>query len=397
MEIHVTIRIERKHAFILAGLLVLITILNISDNSLAAVTTGAYHTLDEIYAKIGTQYIPLATTTGKINASLIEGKVANASQADYALNADKLDGKDASAFASATHTHNLNDLLGTLQPSKGGTGLTSCSDGQVLKWSGDKWICGVDNAGSGGISSCSDCSSVFVNRSGDSLTGDLNMQDHNLLDANMVEANIIRDPEDSWVIISDSLRANDIKIINKKNCNKLYTDSYDNVKCGTDRDTRCDTPGRCSQLCIGSDCRSRWPSGGGISSCSDCDSRFVNTAGDSMTGDLNMRDNDILDANIIEANTLRDPEDSTLYVADDLQVSGYVKGSQLCIGGDCRSSWPSGGASSCSLQCRSASDYCTGSKECRKVLCKNDETRVSCGGDCYFNDGWLKGIVPKVD
>jgi len=28
-------------------------------------------------------------------------------------------------------------------------------------------------------------------------------------------------------------------------------------------DTRCDTPGTCSQVCIGTDCRNNWPSGGG--------------------------------------------------------------------------------------------------------------------------------------
>ncbi len=43
-------------------------------------------------------------------------------------------------------------------------------------------------------------------------------------------------------------------------------------------------------LCIGSDCRTSWPSDEGLT-CADCDSRFVNRAGDTMTGSLNMSDN----------------------------------------------------------------------------------------------------------
>ena len=40
-----------------------------------------------------------------------------------------------------------------------------------------------------------------------------------------------------------------------------------------------------SGLCIGDDCRNSWPSGG-IGSCSDCDGRFVNVTGDTMTDNL---------------------------------------------------------------------------------------------------------------
>ncbi len=238
----IVVNIEKKHALVIAGLLLLLITIT-SAPYVKALTqhevmqrSPAYHLLKDIYTQISGEYVPLATTSGKINASLIEGKVAETSQSDYALNADKLDGKDWSS-------------IGT------------CPAGRVLQGfdSSGSPVCVTDQAG---ISSCSDCASIFVNRSGDTMSGDLNMQDRNLRDANIVEANIIRDPEDSWVIISDSLRANDIKIINKKNCNKLYTDSYGNVKCGTDQDTRCDTPGRCSQLCIGDDCRSSWPSGG---------------------------------------------------------------------------------------------------------------------------------------
>ncbi len=40
------------------------------------------------------------------------------------------------------------------------------------------------------------------------------------------------------------------------------------------------------QLCIRGVCRTDWPSGGGGIACADCDSRFVNLAGDTMTGAL---------------------------------------------------------------------------------------------------------------
>jgi len=39
-------------------------------------------------------------------------------------------------------------------------------------------------------------------------------------------------------------------------------------------------------LCIGADCRTAWPTGGGGITCADCDPRFVNVTGDTMTGSL---------------------------------------------------------------------------------------------------------------
>lgn len=61
---------------------------------------------------------------------------------------------------------------------------------------------------------------------------------------------------------------------------------------------------------------------------SEADSRFVNVAGDSMTGDLNMQDHNLLDANTVQANTLEDPEDAWLYVNDNLEVNGNVRGNR---------------------------------------------------------------------
>ncbi|MCD6483456.1 MAG: hypothetical protein J7K83_04290, partial [Candidatus Aenigmarchaeota archaeon] len=57
---------------------------------------------------------------------------------------------------------------------------------------------------------------------------------------------------------------------------------------------------------------------------SEADTRFVNAAGDSMSGDLTMSDNDILDANTVQANTLEDPEDGQLTINDGVYISGNV-------------------------------------------------------------------------
>ncbi len=47
---------------------------------------------------------------------------------------------------------------------------------------------------------------------------------------------------------------------------------------------------------------------------------WVNASGDTMTGNLTMADSHIFDANIIEANTLRDPEDEAITIADNLSM-----------------------------------------------------------------------------
>jgi len=49
----------------------------------------------------------------------------------------------------------------------------------------------------------------------------------------------------------------------------------------------------------------KWTSqlGGGISSCSDCDSRFVNVTGDTMTGNLNMNDRNLENAQKVDFST----------------------------------------------------------------------------------------------
>ncbi len=78
--------------------------------------------------------------------------------------------------------------------------------------------------------------------------------------------------------------------------------------------------------------------GSGITDCSQCDSRFVNAAGDTMTGDLNMQDHNIKDANNVETNAIYDPEDSRIEIKDTAIIYDTATGDQydydVRIGGD---------------------------------------------------------------
>lgn len=59
------------------------------------------------------------------------------------------------------------------------------------------------------------------------------------------------------------------------------------------------------QICIGTDCRAVWPSGGGVASCSDCDSRFFNPGAEP----LDMAGYNIYNANTVQTGTLTTPEE----------------------------------------------------------------------------------------
>jgi hypothetical protein len=103
----------------------------------------------------------------------------------------------------------------------------SCSSGYALRsidLDTGQVQCEYDDSGTGGITSCSACDSRFINE---------------------------------W---QSSAALGNLKLYYKRSCSKLYTDSYGNIKCGTDQT--------------------------GISSCSACDSRFVNVTGDTMRGNL---------------------------------------------------------------------------------------------------------------
>jgi len=74
---------------------------------------------------------------------------------------------------------------------------------------------------------------------------------------------------------------------------------------GGGTDTRCDTAGTCSQLCIGSDCITSWSEvnyvsgGGGSISCASCDSRFVKKAGDTLSATFTFSQPTIYDPAIV--------------------------------------------------------------------------------------------------
>ncbi len=151
----------------------------------------------------------------------------------------------------------------------------------------------------------------------------------------------------------------DLRVSNKENCGKLYTDSEGDVLCGVDQ-----TGG-----------------GGGVSSCSNCDRRFVKEGGDTMSGDLKVNGDLKAEDHVVtpfvigpklskigigglpppgghssstgakvwgdfdvSGNThLGDSYSSKTTVKGDLDVSRGIT-----LGGEKRTSWPSGGVSSCS-------------------------------------------------
>lgn len=96
------------------------------------------------------------------------------------------------------------------------------------------------------------------------------------------------------------------------------------------------------QLCIGGDCRSAWPSGGGSGD---------NLGNHSAVQNLIMNNYDISGVRDITVS-------HDIGVSNNAWVNGAVysnhiysnndvRGSSFCINGDCRSAWPSEGAVSC--------------------------------------------------
>ncbi len=74
----ITIKIERKHFFVLAGILSVL-IISVISFSVSALTqtevlkqSPAYHLLKDIYTVINGEYVQLNTSSGKINSSLME-------------------------------------------------------------------------------------------------------------------------------------------------------------------------------------------------------------------------------------------------------------------------------------------------------------------------------------
>ncbi len=47
----------------------------------------------------------------------------------------------------------VTNTSGVLLPAYGGTGVSTCANNQVLKWSGSAWVCGTDAGGISGSES----------------------------------------------------------------------------------------------------------------------------------------------------------------------------------------------------------------------------------------------------
>lgn len=89
---------------------------------------------------------------------------------------------------------------------------------------------------------------------------------------------------------------------------------------------------RGTELCIGSDCRSVWPSGGGISG-SGTSGKLTKFTGSTSIGNSNLTEGST--GNISIGGT-----PGSLYKLD---VSGKINGTEICIAGTCKSSWPVAG------------------------------------------------------
>ena len=129
---------------------------------------------------------------------------------------------------------------------------------------------------------CSQCDNRFVNVIGDIMKGDLNMNWHDILNVNSMNANLIK---------SNKAEFNDLK------------STKGNITYLTSSEGSIDTL-KSKKICLNSDCRTSWPKS---ISCSDCDPRFVNVTGDTITGNLN--------------------------------ISGTLTASRICLNGDCITSW----------------------------------------------------------
>jgi len=129
-------------------------------------------------------------------------------------------------------------------------------------------------SGGGGISSCSECDSRFVNANGDTMSGDLDLGGHSLKGVEDIMTPSDSDTLYFWLGSSGI----DVAFYDTNTYGKSAVFSGD---------VEVNGEVKAQGFCIGSDCITSWPSGGGgISSCSECDARFVNANGDTMSGKL---------------------------------------------------------------------------------------------------------------
>ncbi len=185
---------------------------------------------------------------------------------------------------------------------------------------------------SGGVSSCSDCNSDFVNEGQEgsissAMIVDNTIDDADVADNSLTASSLAANSVGSSELVSsyESGSAYDSRFVNEGQKNSISSAMIKNNAITSSDIDSSSVQERVSDSCSSGSSIRVIKAGGtvicepdntGISSCSNCDRRFVNEYGDWMRGYLN---------------------------------ADYVKGrSKLCIGSDCRTSWPSGGVSSCS-------------------------------------------------
>lgn len=132
-----------------AGSNVTITTDAASDSiTIAATDTNTTYTAGTGLTLSGTEFQNTGVTsvnsvTGAVSATNLLDAIKTVDGTGSGLDADTLDGNDSSAFATASHTHAIDDLSDVT--------ITTPSSGQVLKYNGSAWVNDTDSTGSGGI------------------------------------------------------------------------------------------------------------------------------------------------------------------------------------------------------------------------------------------------------
>jgi hypothetical protein len=130
-------------------------------------------------------------------------------------------------------------------PGHGIVDLEMCSAGKILKMNslGTAWVCGDDD-GTGGPGGPVTCSDLNLNCN-DDTSGDRYIDSRIKIGSGL----------NTWCEGTRTVTVDGIE--ESINCDRAAPGGPGGV------DTRCDVIGRCSQVCIGSNCRTSWPGAGG--------------------------------------------------------------------------------------------------------------------------------------